>query len=112
MHPTIPARTVGSVDRDELRTMTRAAGSHWFDADTMRLFRSRLVGLPAWRDWDGKPAIMFISSDAPGGQPRRYTVRAFVPGDAPFAGVSTVGVYMAYPTAAAARKFLNTFPRR
>lgn len=112
MHPTTPARTVGSVDLDELRAMTRALGSHWFDADTMRLFRSRLVGLPAWRDWDGKPAVMFISSDAPGGQPRRYTVRAFVPGDAPFAGVSTVGGYGRFETAAAARKLLNTFPRR
>lgn len=108
MHPTTPDRTTGSVDLDELRAMTRAIGSHWFDADTMRLFRSRVLGLPAWRDWDGKPAVMFIGSDAPGGQPRRYTVRAFVPGD----GVNTVGGYGSFTTAAAARRLLNTFPRR
>ena len=112
MHPNTPARTTGSVDRDELRAMSRAVGSHWFDADTMRLFRTRLVGLPAWRDWDGKPAVLFIASDAPGDKPRRYTVRAFVPGDGHSAGVQTVGGYGRFATAAAARKLLNTFPRR
>lgn len=112
MHPTNPARTVGSVDRDELRTMTRATGSHWFDADTMRMWRTRLLGLPAWRDWDGKPAVMFITSDAPGSQPRRYSVRAFVPNMDLHRAVQTVGDYGQFRTAAAARKLLNTFPRR
>lgn len=107
-----PSRTVGSVDYSELRAYARAQGSHWFAPDTMKLWRCRLLGTPSWRDWDGRAVVMFITSDAPGTMPRRYSVRAFQFGADLHRTVLTVSGYAQFKTAAEARNFLNTFPRR
>jgi len=64
----------------EIREANRKAGFHWFDADTLRFFRSRI----GERVYQGAGGIYFVSSEqfvgSDGrGKPRAYTVRVFNP---------------------------------
>ncbi|NOQ37585.1 hypothetical protein GQ472_01725 [archaeon] len=87
---------VGRLTFDKMKTMSRKAGLHWFDKDSMSFFNSKLHGTvfvsPAKN-------VYFISSetfeeDNPD-YPRKYTIRQFNPRDG---SVSEVGGFQAYDT--------------
>jgi len=86
----------------DVRNANRQAGYHFFDADTLRFFRGRIIGqLVAGR--------YFITSEqfvapyeAPA--PRRYTIR-YANDDAT---IDTVGDFQQYATLADARKALRS----
>ena len=59
----------------DLKEMSQAAGSHFFDRGTMRSFRSRI--LP--HVYTGPGGVYFVSSEQHEGDPRRFTVRKFDP---------------------------------
>lgn len=111
-----------------LREEVTRAGSYFFAPKTMHIWRSRLLGYTAIvavpvrvydeaASEDAEPTtalaagVGFITSDAPGGLDRRYTVRAAV--DAPDAPsrvrVETIGDAEGYPTSAEARIALLSF---
>ncbi len=62
-----------TVSVDSVREHAKRVGSHWFDADTMRFFRSR-VSSYGWRSADGT-RVYFVSSERREGCARRYSVR-------------------------------------
>ena len=71
----------------------RAAGSHWFDHDTMRHFNCVLSG----HVFSGDGGIYFVSSERFNDDtPRKYTVRQFTP-DAPTM-INDAGGFQAYST--------------
>ena len=78
-------------DIDDIKRANHAKGGHWFDRETLRFFRSRV--LPTL--YKGQGGIFFVSSEKCThlyGKPelRRFTVRQFHPADA---DVSTVGEF-------------------
>lgn len=81
-----------------IRERNAASGGHWFDADTLKFFRSRLptgvVGRVDNTAW-------FVTSEAgPFGRgPRAYTVRR---ADVATGHVDTVGEFRGYSTRGAA----------
>lgn len=80
-------------DMDDIRLRHRQAGGHWFDADTLRFFRSR-VGSRVWPVSDG---WLFVSSEqfaSSQGQasPRRYTIRKVRPD----LRIETIGDFQQY----------------
>jgi hypothetical protein len=84
-------------DVDEIR---RAHDGHWFDADTMRFFRTRLGDIVIGGRY-------FISSEASDyNAPRLYSIReAFAD-----ASIDTVGEFQAYRTRREAEKVARTLP--
>ena len=68
----------------------RDAGLHWFDADTMRFFRSRVGDL--------LPGDYFISSEKRWDEGRAYTLRRAMPDG----NVESCSGFQQYPTRAAA----------
>lgn len=65
------------IDMDQLKDYVTRSGSHFFDADTMRFFRSR----PDWHVYPGPDGWYFVTSEkhvshfAHINEPRKYTVR-------------------------------------
>lgn len=59
---------------NEIKDHMRAAGSHWFDPDTMRFFKGRVLD----EVYQGPGGIYFVSSERHNDDPRKYTVREFV----------------------------------
>ena len=61
-----------------LRAVTESTDSHFFDADTMRYFNSRLLGdvfpLDGWETREGA-RFLFITSERFEDDPRQYSVR-------------------------------------
>lgn len=81
----------------QIKAANRAAGQHFFDPDTMRFFRSRMLrGVIGGRFFITSEQYVDSEGNA---DPRRYTVR--VVDDA--GHVDTVGEFQAYATPAAAR---------
>jgi hypothetical protein len=78
---------------DEIRQANAAHGHHFFEPDTMRFFRSRvLAGVYGGR--------YFVTSERAPGAARRYTVRRADE----YGAISTAGEgFRAYATAAEAR---------
>jgi hypothetical protein len=67
-----------TIDIEDIRQHAKRNGSHWFDADSMRFFRSRVAN-EAYRSADGLRA-WFVSSEQfvpTRGEPapRKYSVR-------------------------------------
>lgn len=58
-----------------IKQAMRAAGSHWFDPDTMRFFKCKI--LPTV--YQGPGGIFFVSSEAYQEESRAYSVRQFKP---------------------------------
>jgi len=80
---------------DDVQRANRDAGSHFFDADTMRFFGSRV--LPTV--YAGR---LFVTSERSGFDhysPRSYTVREFMPDGS----IETVGDFNGFATPAQAR---------
>ena len=59
---------------DEIRGTMRAAGSHWFDPDTIRFFRCRISN----KLYQGGGGVFFVTSEKSPFGPRAYSVRQFV----------------------------------
>lgn len=79
---------------DEIQRAARETGSHFFDADTMRFFASRVLsGVYGGR--------FFVTSEKTGfdSTARAYTVREFMPDGS----IETVGEFNDYATSAQAR---------
>lgn len=77
---------------DDVKRANERAGDHWFSKDTMRFFRSRIVG-------GIEGGRYFVTSERGPSGVRSYTVREALP-----AGhVMTVGAFQAYPSARLAR---------
>lgn len=89
---------------EQIRQANHDAGFHFFDAGAMRFFRSRI--LPTV--YAGEGGIYFVTSEQfechyPENRrdPRRYTVRQFLP---KMGNVETVGAFQQYAAAEEARK--------
>lgn len=83
-----------TIGMNSIRHRAKEAGSHWFDADSMRFFRSR-VGSGGYVHEDGR--IFFVSSErfvsSTGWSPgRKYSVRVMTPDG----NVDTVGEFQQY----------------
>jgi len=81
---------------DAIKRANRESGSHYFDADTMRFFGSRVL-----------PTViagrMFVTSERSGfdhDSARRYSVREFMPD----ASIETVGEFGEFSSSAAAQR--------
>jgi hypothetical protein len=93
----------------------RNPAGHWFDADTMRFFRSRLAqtGYTACDVWDGGPAygrhptapIFFVSSEQGPDGVRRWTVRRLDPDGA----IETEGEFQGFRSRDAADRAARRF---
>ncbi len=78
--------TVWSIDA--IRTANRMSGGHFFDADTLRFFSSRI--LPTVHQ--GRYGVYFVTSERfDEDTPRRYTVRRFDPATGSVDTVSVTG---------------------
>lgn len=75
---------------EDIKQANHAKGGHYFDRETMRFFRSRVLS----ELYKGPGGIFFITSEQYQGlghtEPRRYTVRKFNPKDA---SIDTVGEF-------------------
>lgn len=63
---------------DDIRATANGAGSHFFDAATMRFFNSRLLeGVYPLDGWESKEGarFIFITSERYEDEPRHYRVR-------------------------------------
>jgi len=74
----------------EMARANKAAGHHWFDAEAIRFFSSR-IDRETFRS--GPQHWLFVSSEKPPRGERRYSVRVF---DSVTGHVDTVGDFMAY----------------
>ena len=63
-----------------IKQAARAAGSHWFDPDTMRSFGTEVLPVV----YQGKGGVFFVTKDDQYRRelPKRFTVRQFDPADA------------------------------
>lgn len=71
---------------NDIQTRMRAAGSHWFDADTMRFFGTA-VESGVWNSADGREAY-FVTRDDRFDRSRGYTIRRY---DAATNSIETIG---------------------
>lgn len=90
---------------NEIQDEMRAAGSHWWDPDTMRFWGTRVCG-PVYQGDDG---IFFVTSewDGPHGKEcglRAYTVRSYTPATHDVGTVGEMGQYDDRRTAQRAAK--------
>lgn len=78
-----------------IRQANRDADGHWFDRDTLRFFRSKILRTV----YQGPGGVYFVSSEQfDDASPRRYTVRQFDPADG---SVTTFGEFNELGRAAA-----------
>lgn len=69
--------------------MERKHYGHWFDRDTMRFFKSRIMS----NIFPSKTAIYFVSSEQNDNRPRLFTVRKY---DIKNDDISTIGEFQGY----------------
>lgn len=79
-----------------IKDAMRAAGSHWFDPDTMRYFRCRVLE----EVYQGPGGIYFVTSEKGPHGPRAYSVRQFTVNKP---SIDTVGEFNGMSRAAAIR---------
>lgn len=84
---------------NEFKRLNKEKGFHWFDADTMRFFNSRIS------NWDATTGL-FITSEQNHGCPRLYTIRLanFNTGK-----VETCGEFQQYKTLYDAKQDLKRY---
>lgn len=85
---------------EAMRACQRKKGLHFFDADTMRFFKSRIEWMghgPFANDpvIQGPGGVFFVTSEKNNGHPRKYTVRRFNPKTC---RITTQGDFQAYNT--------------
>lgn len=67
-----------------IKDAVRAKGSHWFDPDTMRFFKTRISD----KVYQGQGGVYFVTSEEDPSGKRAYSVRSFDPATA---NIDTVG---------------------
>lgn len=89
---------------DDVIAANKATGGHWFDASTMRFFKTRIEsGAVAVHDENGKPTrARFITSEKGPDEVRKYSIREAQPDGS----IDTVGDFQQYRTRDAARAAL------
>lgn len=88
------------VNLSDVKQCARACSSHWFDADTLRFFKSR-VDDTAYVD--GKGGAYFVSSERyDSSHPRLYSVNHYAK-----CSIDTVGQFQGYKTKLAATKAIK-----
>jgi len=104
----------GFIDYCNLKFAVSRARLHWFDADTMRCFASRVYDTPRFVTHAGEPVIAFISSERdryPGPRAwdgrRLYTIRTF-----DGHRINSIGDFGQYPTLRAARRAFAALSHR
>ena len=80
---------------NDIQEQMRAAGSHWWDPQTMRFFGTRVCG----DVYQGDGGVYFVTSERPPSGKREYTVRGYNPESRQ---VNTIGQVCGYATKAAA----------
>jgi hypothetical protein len=71
---------------NDIKTAVLVRGSHWFDPDTMRFFKTRVLeGV-----YQGAGGVYFVTSEKGPSEARKYSVRKFTPDTA---DISTVGEF-------------------
>lgn len=109
-HPqTFTYRTI-----EDVRAANRMVGGHWFDADTMRFFKTRIESGLVACDWVEATADTpahprrhrFVTSEKGPDGVRRYSVREALPDGS----IATVGEFQGYRTLAAARAAILKHP--
>lgn len=89
---------------EDVREANRAIGHHWFDADTLRFFRSRIGGaLYGGRYFVSSEQFQGSWSEGHYSEPRRYTVRVANQDGT----VDTVGEFQAYASRAQALRAIR-----
>jgi hypothetical protein len=78
-------------------------GRHWFDADTMRFFRSRLADF-GYQSGDGH--IYFVTSEKGPHMKRAYTVRCLT---GPKGNINTVGEFQSFGASGTATKYAKGY---
>lgn len=102
---TSPTEQVRVVPMERLRRLNAESGGHWFDADTLRFFSSRVaqhayaVGALAW----------FVSSECPPRGERRWSVRV---ADLSTGRVHTAGEFLEYGSRSGADKAARRMAER
>ncbi len=93
---------------DGIRAALEAVGSHFFDRNTLRFFRSRILS----DVFSGSGGVYFVTSEQfefrGQTEPRAYTVRQFHPETAT---IDTVGEFQTYPTAGRAKTAAKRFAK-
>jgi len=79
--------TVNDIQRE-----MRAAGSHWWDPDALRFFKSR-VESPVYQ---GPGGVYFVSSEEGPDEVRRYTVRRYNPAERDLHSEDAAGGFQAF----------------
>lgn len=85
----------------EFKQLNKSRGYHWFDADTVRFFRSRISNFDVISG-------LFISSEQRLGDCRAYTLRR---ADFATGQVETIGEFQQYKSLAAAKTALRKAQR-
>lgn len=88
---------------NDIQAAVRAAGSHWFDPDAMRMFGTRVLNGTVY---NGENGVYFVTSEWDGfdgkeNNRRAWTVRRFVPETA---DINTIGHVCQYRTADQAKQ--------
>ena len=96
------------LSRQEIEKLySPGVGRHWFDADSMRFFRSRLSDV-GYQAPDGR--IYFVSSEQNHGMggpyDRLYSVRCLT---GPKGDIKTIGEFQAFGTSATATKYAKGY---
>ena len=86
----------------DVKSASLAAGSHWFEPDSMRFFRTRL---PLLGKMDDGGRVWFVSSEAPRSGNRKYSVRVFIPQTG---SVQTHGTFHSYASSRDAQRAVDT----
>lgn len=95
------------IGETELKRLASSSGSHFFDADTMRAFRSRLhdvlPGVDGWYFITSEKHVSYTSY-ASINEPRQYTIRRLRINTAGTdLSIDTIGEFQEYPTLGRAR---------
>jgi hypothetical protein len=91
-----PLEPGGGMTRRQMETENENIGNHWFEAGSMRFFRSRVSDTI----YTGADGWYFVSSEQAPNAKRKYSVRRFNLNRS----VHTVGEFGAYSTNARAQK--------
>lgn len=81
---------------DDIRTAMTQNGSHWWDRDSMRFFQTRVGD----KVYQGSGGVFFVSSERCSDEPRKYSVRQFIPETL---GIETIGGFNTMTRCAAHR---------
>jgi hypothetical protein len=80
---------------EDAKAIAKDQGSHFFDADTLRFFNSRVSEM-VYSTTDGKTMFFVTSERMDWTTPRLYTVRKATLGETGIFDISTVGEFQEY----------------